>query len=511
MEKKLEDQPAAPIYSVEDGVEVGQVINASGHVQELERNFSLLSVVAIYNGGPPGVIYELFAVSFFYWLIAAALAELASAIPSSAGVYHWASITAGPKWGKAAGWYAGWWNFLAWIFACASISVIVANLILAMWGLFHADYVPQRWHVFVVYIVVTWLACGTVLFFNRMLPAINTLGLYLTLGGFFITTLVCAIMPSTAGTGHASNEFVWRDWENQSGYTSDGLVFLMGMLNGAYAVGTPDCVSHLAEEVPRPRINIPKAIAAQMVTGLITAFCYLVAIFYSISDFDALLEQPYTIPLAEVYRQATTTRGGSLGLLLVIFLPLCCTLIGNYITAGRMLWTLARDQATPFPGLLSRVSPKWKNPFNATVACACITTVLGCIYVGSLTAFNAFVGSFVVLTTLSYLTAILPHLLTRRRYVMPGPFWMPVTVAYIVGGISCVYIIVFVVIYCFPYAMPFDAASMNYTCLITGGFTVFMTVWWLWKRTRGYTGPVILMQEERSLSVREERISVEKV
>jgi amino acid permease len=43
-------------------------------------------LLAIFNGGPPGVIYEFIAVSVFYWIIAASLAELASAIPSSAGV-----------------------------------------------------------------------------------------------------------------------------------------------------------------------------------------------------------------------------------------------------------------------------------------------------------------------------------------------------------------------------------------------------------------------------------------
>lgn len=68
-------------------------VNESGHIQEVERNFSLLSIcsvgivtgntwaalggsisVAIYNGGPPGVIYEFIVVSGFYWLIAASLA-----------------------------------------------------------------------------------------------------------------------------------------------------------------------------------------------------------------------------------------------------------------------------------------------------------------------------------------------------------------------------------------------------------------------------------------------------
>ncbi|KAL8936124.1 MAG: hypothetical protein Q9216_005091 [Gyalolechia sp. 2 TL-2023] len=92
----LSSQGEAPAF------EVG--VNVSGHTQELQRNFGLLSLiglgitsgnvwfalggsiaVAIFNGGPPGIIYEFIAASVFYWLIAASIAELASAIPSSGG------------------------------------------------------------------------------------------------------------------------------------------------------------------------------------------------------------------------------------------------------------------------------------------------------------------------------------------------------------------------------------------------------------------------------------------
>ena len=76
-------------------------INPSGHRQELDRNFGLLSLcgfaissgnawiavggsvtVAIYNGGPPGVLYEFLAANVFFWFIAASLGELASAMPA---------------------------------------------------------------------------------------------------------------------------------------------------------------------------------------------------------------------------------------------------------------------------------------------------------------------------------------------------------------------------------------------------------------------------------------------
>lgn len=122
-------------------------INASGHTQELNRNFNLLSLagvgltvgnvwpalggsilVAIFNGGPPGVLYEFIVVSIFYWMIAASIAELASAIPSSAGVYQWATITPGKRWGRVVGFFAGYWNLLAWIFATASMTFIFVSI-----------------------------------------------------------------------------------------------------------------------------------------------------------------------------------------------------------------------------------------------------------------------------------------------------------------------------------------------------------------------------------------------
>jgi choline transport protein len=86
-----------------------------------------------------------------------------------------------------------------------------------------------------------------------------------------------------------------------------------------------------------------------------------------------------------------------------------------------MLWTLARDDATPASGWLRHVSDQWRNPLNAQLVSGCCVTLLGCVYIASDRAFNAFVGTFAILTTLSYLTAILPNLLTGRKYIRPGP------------------------------------------------------------------------------------------
>jgi choline transport protein len=120
------------------------------------------------------------------------------------------------------------------------MSAILGNQTVQMYAVYHEDFVPEKWHVFVSYILATWLSCAVVLFGNRFLPWLNNIGLFFILAGVFITVIVCAAMPGHGGRPpHASDSFVWKDWSSDIGYSSQGLVFCLGMLNGAYSVGTP--------------------------------------------------------------------------------------------------------------------------------------------------------------------------------------------------------------------------------------------------------------------------------
>lgn len=99
----------------------------------------------------------------------------------------------------------------------------------------------------------------------------------------------------------------------------------------------------------------------------------------------------------------------------------------------------------------------------------------------------AFVSSFAVLGFLSYVSAILPHLLTKRKSVMPGKFSMG-SAGFVVNTVAVLFIVTFTIIFCFPFALPVDAASMNYTCLIVGGLTIFVAIFWAFIQ-KGYQGP----------------------
>jgi amino acid transporter len=109
--------------------------------------------------------------------------------------------------------------------------------------------------------------------------------------------------------------------------------------------------------------------------GFVTGFLYLVAILYAINDYDALFDSAY--PIAEIYRQATGSSAGAIGLLCLLLFCITLNVVGVYITAGRTLWTLARDRATPFPTWVGKISPRLGMPMNATIVCGIFATVLG--------------------------------------------------------------------------------------------------------------------------------------
>ena len=301
--------------------EHGEVINASGHRDQLKRHYGLLSICGLAltidnawvalggsitvsicrprassqlindtahkyadNGGPPGVLYELLVACFYYGLIGASIAEvrprlnttrvpgltdsffqLASAIPSAGGVYHWASVTPGPKYGRVVGFYTGWLNFFGWIFDLSSIANIPANVAVQMYAVFHPDLVIEPYMVYIAFLIITWTCCALVIFGNRLLPILNQIGLFMIIVGGFITVIVVAAMPTT----HANSSFVWSSWNNQIGW-SDGVTFLTGVLNGAYTIGTPDAVTHMSEELPNPKRDMPRAVAAQLILGTIS-------------------------------------------------------------------------------------------------------------------------------------------------------------------------------------------------------------------------------------------------
>ncbi|XXH05688.1 hypothetical protein Hte_012123 [Hypoxylon texense] len=498
----LDDETVA---AVDRGVEV----NAAGYKDQLKRQYGLFGIVgialtvdnawaalgssisvSILNGGPPGLIFGLIVAVFWYSFVGLSLAELASSVPTAGGVYHWATIAAGPNWGRTVGFFTGWINFYGWMFDLAALIQITSNILVQMYANYHPDtYVPDAWHVYVTYICVLWISTFFVIFGNKLIPYTQNCGMFFVVVGGIITIIVISAMNPGA---HASNYFVWGSFEenNLTGWQG-GVAFLLGVLNGAFTIGTPDAITHIAEELPNPRKDLPKAIGLQLGLGFLYAFIFAIAIGYAITDLSALQGGINTYPLAVIYQQATGSQAATFGLLFIIFVGSMCCCVGTVLTNSRTYWALARDNAVPFSGVFGSVNEGLSCPVYATLFVSVIATGLGAIPLGSSSAFLALTGSFIVLTTVSYAIPFAANLCTGRKYFPAGPFHMG-KFGFAINLMAVLLITLFDILFCFPYALPTTIESMNYNSVVLVGTIALSTLWWVLHASRHYPGPKVM-------------------
>ncbi|KAI1165678.1 putative amino acid transporter [Nemania serpens] len=492
------------VAAMDGGIE----INAAGYKDQLKRQYGFWGIVgialtvdnawaalgssisvSILNGGPPGLIYGLLVAVFWYSFIGLSLAELASSVPTAGGVYHWATIAGGPRWGRMLGFFTGWINFYGWMFDLAALVQITANIVVQLYATYHQDtYVPEAWHVYVAYVAILWLSTVFVILANRYVPLTQTLGMFFVIVGGLITIIVIAAMPKT----HASNHFVWASFDenNLTGW-GGGVAFLLGVLNGAFTIGTPDAITHIAEELPHPKRDLPKAIGLQIGLGFLYAFVFAIALSYAITDISQLQGGINTYPLAGIYQQATQSAPATFGLLFILFLTSLCCCIGTVLTNSRTYWALARDNAVPFSQFFGRVNESLSCPIEATMFVCIFATGLGAIPLGSSSAFLALTGSFIVLTTVSYAIPFTANMLTGRKYFPPGPFHLG-KLGYVINSTAVLLIALFDIFFFFPYSLPTTVESMNYNSVILVGTVAVSVIWWLVHATRHYPGPRVM-------------------
>ena len=84
-----------------------------------------------------------------------------------------------------------------------------------------------------------------------------------------------------------SSRSVWLGFSNETGWKSDGLVFLLGLINPIYGFGGLDGAVHLGEDCFEQAKTVPRAIVNSLVVGFITTFFFAIAMLYCVKDIDA--------------------------------------------------------------------------------------------------------------------------------------------------------------------------------------------------------------------------------
>ena len=89
-----------------------------------------------------------------------------------------------------------------------------------------------------------------------------------------------------------TSEFVWTTFINQSGWSSNGVAFLTGLINPNYIYAGIDGAIHLAEECSNASTAVPFALTSTLTIGFVTAFTFVIAMLYTMTDMDAVINTP---------------------------------------------------------------------------------------------------------------------------------------------------------------------------------------------------------------------------
>jgi hypothetical protein len=77
-------------------------------------------------------------------------------------------------------------------------------------------------------------------------------------------------------------------------------------------------------------------------------------------------------------------------------------------------------------------------------------------------------------------------------------------IGYWVNGMAVVLIVFTNILFCFPYFIPTDAASMNYNSVILVGWLIVTTVWWFVHGRSKYPGPKLPHLDELGKEITED-------
>lgn len=71
-----------------------------------------------------------------------------------------------------------------------------------------------------------------------------------------IAWFVVMIVVATKAPTHRDSEFVFRTWINNTGWESNVICFITGLVNPLYSLGGLDGITHITEEMPNVSLHI---------------------------------------------------------------------------------------------------------------------------------------------------------------------------------------------------------------------------------------------------------------
>ncbi|PMD32461.1 amino acid transporter [Hyaloscypha variabilis F] len=470
------------------------LMKATGKVGELKRVYNFWTLCAyqimimcswscniiLYGtvfdlGGPMALVYGTIVVAVGQTILMCSIAEFSSIWPTAGGQQYYTQALATGKMRPFLSYVVGWAVLFGEISMGSSCSLNSASIIRSFVEVTHPDYVWPSWMTWLVYSIFL-IAPYLQNYFPKHLPAMNVLGAVWTVGGGLAwAASFLALAPKQ------NADFVFKLFLNNSGYESDGWVFIMSLYTPIFGLYGTDGLLHLLEETKNPSYVAPRAVVWSMIFCSLTSWASVLVILFCAGDWEAYMSgsQPYMNWFMDILG---STYGGGMFCAVVTMGINYLVIVGTNTAASRLAWSMARDAALPFSSYFSKISTKFDIPLRALTGVLVIDLLLGLIVLGSDYGFQAVVSCGGICFQVGYAIPIVTLLIRGRKILPPHPNFDLGRFGYAVNIISVAWSALIIVMLFFPMYLPVNLSNlgnMNWSTVVIGAIIVLPGIYWI--------------------------------
>jgi choline transport protein len=390
-----------------------------------------------------------------------------------------------PKYARFLSYWNGACTTLGWIFANAGTFVFTAEIWESVMVIRNPSWEPHIWQTFLM--SVGCAAIGVVLniwLFDWYPHITRFMVVFINLGTVYV---LVALLVRTHPK--ASAHTVFLDVINETGWSSNGLVFLLCFLPGCISVACFDTAAHMAEEMDEPTRQVPLVMVGASLLCACTAIPMILVYLFCAYNPVALLEPIGGQPIFQIFYDGFDSDA----LLVIAMIIYCIAYLSScpatITTGSRLVWSFAKHGGLPFPRWFGYVQPKSQIPTNAVYFTAVISIMVSLLLFGPTTILNGVFGAGAVCFFFSYGLPIWLNVATwgrqlpNTRYFNLGRFSMPISIAAIIWQLLSV------VFLCFPLFKPITTTNMNWASAAAFvGLAIFMVNWFAYAK-RHYHAP----------------------
>lgn len=479
-----------------------------GYKQEFKRAFTPLQVFgiafsiigllpsiasvlfyAIPNGGPAAMVWGWAVASLFILCVGISMAELASAAPTSGGLYFWTHSLSSPQCRNLLAWVVGYANTIGSIASVASIDWGCAVQITAAASIGTGEvWVATNAETFGIYAAIVLSHAVICCLATAVLAKLQTV--YVVLNVLLCLAVIVALPAVTPDEYKNTASFALGNFTNMNGWP-DGYAFILSFLAPLWTICSFDSSVHISEEASNAATAVPWAIVNAIGIAGILGWAINVSLAFCMgTDLEYLTNSPISQPMAQIFFNSFGQKG-TLAIWAIVVVIQYMMGSSMLLAASRQSFAFARDGALPFSSWLYRMNAWTETPVNTVWFDAVCAIALGLLAFAGEQAIDAVFAISVTALYVAYSIPVIARFAFKNDF-KPGPFncgvfSLPIAI------IAVAFMMFMNVVFFFPTTPQTDVTDMNYTVVVLGGVLILSLMWYycpVYGGVHWFTGPV---------------------